>query len=61
MPDSSLTRLTKKNLLLAIKAAVGSNLFKHLYVRRDDGSEFDALEGGKLSCVSFLACWLNTA
>jgi hypothetical protein len=55
MPDVNLTQLTKKNLLYALEAAIGSELFKHIYVRHADGHEFDALDGGDLSCAYFVS------
>lgn len=52
MPDQNLERLVNKNLLYTIHAAVGSELFKHIYVRdKRDGREFDALDDGSGACA----------
>ncbi len=51
MPDSNLTRLVAKNLVYTIKTVVGSDLFRHIYVRDQAGKEFDALEDGQASCA----------
>jgi hypothetical protein len=51
MPDPNLTKLFSKNLLYTIRTAVGSDLFRHIYVRDKDGKEFDALDDGQLACA----------
>jgi hypothetical protein len=51
MPDQKLTKLLQKNLLYSIYSAVGSELFRHIFVRDQTGKEFDALKDGRLSCA----------
>lgn len=52
MPDSNLLRLRRKNYLYAINAVVGSELFRHIYVRdKTTGREFDATDDGNGSCA----------
>jgi len=52
MPNPNLERLILKNLLYSIQTLIGSELFKHLYVRnKQSGEEFDALNNGEGSCA----------
>lgn len=51
MPDSNLTRLTQKNLVHIIKSSIGSDMFRHTYVKHIDGREFDALDDGDKACA----------
>ncbi len=52
MPDNNLERLIHKNLMYTIRTMVGSELFKHIYVRdKRDGREFDALDNGTDACA----------
>ena len=51
MPNLDLTRLTKNNLLHIIKASVGSDMFKHIYVKDRNSRQFDAAENGNKSCA----------
>jgi hypothetical protein len=52
MPDPHIIRLAKKNYLYAIEAVVGSNLFKHMYVRDTrTNDEFDAMTDGDKACA----------
>ncbi len=51
MPDPNIQRVTQKNLIHIIKSSVGSDIFRHTYVRHIDGHEFDALEDGDKSCA----------
>lgn len=51
MPDPDLTRRTKDNLLHIINASVGSEMFQHIYVKDKSGKEFDATDGGDMSCA----------
>lgn len=55
------TRDTDKNLLTAIEASIGSQLFRHLYVRDEAGAELDVLEEGELSCAYFVSSLLALA
>lgn len=51
MPDPTLNRLIVKNLCYTVKAAVASDIFKHIYVSDSSGEELDALQDGKLACA----------
>lgn len=52
MSDKSLVKLPLKNFLATVEGAVGSYMFRHLYVRNtDSGEELDVLQEGKLSCA----------
>lgn len=51
MPDSKIHKLLRKNLLYTIRTAEGSELFRHIYVKDEQGREFDALNDGELSCA----------
>ena len=52
MPDKNLERLLHKNLMYTIHAAIGTELFKHVYVRDiRDGHEFDAMDDGSGACA----------
>lgn len=35
--------------------SIGSNVFRNLYIRLEDGSEVDALKDGDLSCAVFVS------
>ena len=48
-------RLTTKNLLNSIHTAVGTKLFRHLYVINESGQEVDVLESGNLSCAAVVS------
>ncbi|HSW81639.1 MAG TPA: NlpC/P60 family protein [Candidatus Saccharimonas sp.] len=49
-------RHTQQNLLHIAHAAVGSNMFKHIFVTDErSGKTFDALKGGELSCAYFVS------
>jgi hypothetical protein len=59
MPDSNIEKLSRKNLLYAIKAVVGSRLFRHLYIRNiATGEELDAVQDGQLSCALMVSSLL---
>jgi len=52
MPDTTLQKLTRKNLLHGVRSIIGSELFRHLYVRnKTTGEEFDAVDDGQFSCA----------
>jgi hypothetical protein len=51
MPNPDLTRQTKKNLISIINASVGSDIFRHIFVKHKDGHEFDATDDGDKSCA----------
>ena len=52
MPDNNIQRLIHKNLMYSVHTVVGSELFKHIYVRdTKDGREFDALDDGEAACA----------
>lgn len=52
MPDNNLERLVHKNLLYIIKASIGSEIFRHVYVKDTrDGRTFDALADGSAACA----------
>jgi hypothetical protein len=60
MADDKLIPLVKKNLLSYAAAAVGINLFRHIYVRDASTSqELDTMQDGYLSCASFLSTILS--
>lgn len=44
-----------KNYISTINNAVGTNLFKNLYMLDDNGVEFDAADGGNRSCALFVS------
>jgi hypothetical protein len=59
MPDPNLIRQRRKNYRTAIEGAVGSTLFRHIYViDRRDGREFDTLEDGENACAYVVSCIL---
>jgi len=52
MPDKNLERLLHKNLMYTIHASIGTEIFKHIYVRDiRDNYEFDALDDGSGACA----------
>ena len=51
MTNKYLTRITKDNLVSIIKASVGSDMFRHIYVKNNDGKQFDATDDGDKSCA----------
>lgn len=56
MPDANLVNLTRDNFLNSIKASVGSNLFRNLYVKnKQTGEDIDVLDDGELSCAYFVS------
>ena len=58
MPDPQITYLVKKNLLRTVHASVGTDIFRNIYVRRADGTEFDAIDDGENSCAYFVSAIL---
>lgn len=62
---SNYTKLNYKNYLTTIKALPDSQLFRHLYVKDENGREFDAARDGDVSCalvVSSVLClfgWID--
>lgn len=59
MPDSNLTKLTRKTMLSMLRSAAGTTMFQHIYVRRkSDGEELDTVQGGELSCAFFVSSML---
>lgn len=62
MPDPNLKPQTLKNVLHVARAAEGSAMFQHLFVKNvKTGQEFDALDGGDLSCAFFVSTVLTMA
>lgn len=60
MPDPTLIRQTRTNLLMLAKKSIGSPLFRNMYVRRQDEKEpFDVLEDGTVSCAVFVSTLLT--
>ena len=56
MPDNSLIKLMRRNLLLMLRASAGTTIFQHFYVRRKtDGQELDTMAGGELSCAFYVS------
>lgn len=56
MPDTNLLKLTRKNLVGAARAAIGSRIFQHYYVRRaDTKAEVDVAQGGEFSSALFVS------
>lgn len=52
MPNPDFIYQTKENLLYTIRAAVGSQLFKHNFVfEKSTGTHLDTLQDGRLSCA----------
>jgi hypothetical protein len=52
MPDTNLIKLRKKNYLCAVRAVIGTQLFRSIWVfDKKNQREFDALEGGDGSCA----------
>lgn len=49
-------------MIVTLRAAVGTTMFQHFYVRRkSDGKELDTMEGGELSCAYFVSSMLAIA
>lgn len=60
MPDNNLINQSLKNLLYIAHAAVSTTLFKHIFViDKRTGKEFDATQGGELSCAYFVSTVLT--
>lgn len=53
-----MTILSKESLLAMIENSVGSNLFRSLYVEKDEGV-IDILENGEVSCANFVSTILH--
>ena len=52
-------RLLYKNYLSMIEALPNNELFRHIYVKNENGEEIDVTNNGKLSCaivVSSVLC-----
>lgn len=52
-------RLCLKTYLSMIENAPGTNMFRHFYLRRPDGSEFDAIGDGENACAFFVSSVLT--
>lgn len=56
MPDSNLLKLRRKTMIATARAAVGSTMFQHMYVRdKQTREEHDTMQGGELSCAFFVS------
>ena len=51
MTESPVTKIVLKNFLASVEGAIGTSMFRHLYVRDETNRESDVLENGKLSCA----------
>lgn len=59
MPDNNLIKLVRRNLILSLRASVGTTIFQNFYVRRkSDSKELDTMEGGELSCAFYVSSML---
>src|SRR5438045_3443452 len=52
-------RLYFKTYLAMIANAPGTNMFRHFYLQRPDGSEFDAIGDGDNACAFFVSSVLR--
>jgi hypothetical protein len=59
MTDDAPKRLTFKTFLAMVHGSVGANMFRHFYMQRADGSEFDALDDGDNGCAFFVSSVLT--
>lgn len=60
MPDNNLIRQVFKNYMYSVRASVGSELFRHVYViNKHTQLEQDTLQDGKLACAYFVSCILT--
>ena len=58
-PQPKPTRLIFKTYLAMIENAPGTNIFRHFYLRRPDGTEFDAIGDGENACAFFVSSVLR--
>lgn len=56
---SKYTRNTEKNYVSAIRGAIGTNMFRHLFLVDEHGVEFDAADDGENSCALFVTAILH--
>ncbi len=57
--DSVSKRLVFKTFLQMVRGSVDSNMFRHFYMRRADGSEFDSIGDGDNGCAFFVSSLLT--
>ncbi len=60
MPDNNLQFLLHKNLMHAVQAAVGTEIFRHTYVlNKQSGEIIDTMQDGRVSCAYFVSGMLS--
>ncbi|HEY8998794.1 MAG TPA: hypothetical protein VIM53_00565 [Candidatus Saccharimonadales bacterium] len=52
-------RLIFKTYMQLVRGSVGSNMFRHFYMTRADGTEFDAVGDGDNGCAFFVSSVLT--
>jgi len=56
MPEPNFVFLSRKNLLYAVNAALGTEIFRRTYVfDKKQGQEIDTLQDGKFTCAYFVS------
>jgi hypothetical protein len=58
-PQPKFQRLYFRTYLSVIAGAPGTAMFRHFYLRRPDGSEFDAIGDGENACAFFVSSVLR--
>jgi hypothetical protein len=59
MPNQSPQRLYFRTYLAMVKNSPGSRMFREFYLRRPDGSEFEAIGDGQNACAFFVSSVLT--
>lgn len=57
--DSAPKRLVFKTFLQMVHGSVGSNMFRHFYMQRADGNEFDSIGDGDNGCAFYVSSVLT--
>ena len=57
--DAHPKRLIFKTFMQLVRGSVGSHMFRHFYMQRPDGSEFDAIGDGDRACAFFVSSVLT--
>lgn len=56
MPNQNLQKLTTQNILTMAQGAVGTQMFRHLYVKdAQNGEQIDVMNNGEFACAFFVS------
>lgn len=57
--DNAPKRLVFKTFMQLVRGSEGSNMFRHFYMQRADGTEFDSIGDGDNGCAFFVSSVLT--